>query len=173
MTEMRLTFSEENGVMRFELGGDQSRIGAITTLRDTANGVEVRTILRDADGTERTLVDMVDRGTPPLTLMLDVWGQFERSFIANVQGAFNKSRYDRLKEEGKPINQQTMCMCGQHTDDKYAEMPFGGGIVGVPDAPVETGPTGLPEPTQSAMTQEDQDKVRALLDWMPGDEEAA
>jgi hypothetical protein len=171
MSRMQITFTDEDGVMTFEMNAEDTRTSARTTLQDTEQGVDIRTVLTDAEGNERTVVDKLDRRTAPLNLMMGAWEEYSQAFLHNAQAAFNKSRYERLQREGKPITMQTMCMDGAHTSDEYANIPFRGGIVGVPEVPAETGPSGLPEP--QVMTPEDQDKVRAMLDWLPTEDEEA
>lgn len=133
MGAMRLDFTDDNGIMTFNLKGTETQAEVAITLQDTDHGVDTRTIITHEDGRVEVMSDKTDRGTPPLQLMLEAFQTIQHTFLHNAQAAFNKSRYERLKAEGKPINMQTMCMDGMHTDDKWAEVPFSGGIVGVPE----------------------------------------
>jgi hypothetical protein len=147
MTQMRLEFDDSDGVMTFHLTTTDGPQGALTTLTDTAHGVEVKTTLTDSQGGSKVIVDKVDRATPPLHQMLEAWDTFSHSLLHNAQAAFNRARYERLKREGTPITLQTMCMDGQHTGPEYADVPFNGGIVGVPEHHENEPQTPPSEPT--------------------------
>jgi hypothetical protein len=132
MTQMNLSFSDDNGIMTFDLTATDNVSGARTTLQDTEHGVEVKTVVRDVEGAETVVVDKVDRAAPPLSLMVAVWEEYVHAYLHNAQAAFNRARYNRLQAEGKPITVQSMCMCGQHLAPEFADIPFRGGIAGLP-----------------------------------------
>lgn len=139
MTTMRYEMHTERdgGPITLRLYGDETMEEIKTTIRDTAQGVEVRTEITTPEGHSRVIQDKVDRATPPLHLMMTILQDLFLPFATNTQATLNEARYKRLQNEGLPITVQNMCMDGHHTGDEFKDVPFGGGIVGVPEVPQE------------------------------------
>jgi hypothetical protein len=142
---MQMTTDIDNGVT-LSLMTDESDERITITLRDTDQGVEQRVTTRNSAGAERTVIDKLDRATPPLDMMIASLASLYRPFLTSAQSTFNKVRLERLKREGRPITMRSMCMCGEHTGEEYEGQEFTGGIVGVP--------THAPEPDEDEVDTE-------------------
>ncbi len=127
---MELNVETDHIVMR--LYSDDSADSIVATIRDTENGMDVRTVAMDTQGGEHLLTDKTDRGTPPLNIVLNMANSLFGSWITSVQAALNRQRLNRLVREAKPITVRSMCMDGKHMTAEFDEMPFQGGIVGIP-----------------------------------------
>jgi hypothetical protein len=139
MTTMRFEMhNDKTGPIVLRLSADDTREQITTTITDTAAGVELRTEIVTAAGEHSVVSDQIDRATPPLRLMLAALQELFLPFATNTQAALNDARYRRLKAEGKPLTVQAMCMDGHHTGPEFADIPFKGGIVGVPEADEDT-----------------------------------
>lgn len=135
MTQITFDLKRNGDALELSLSGDMTGGTIRSTILDTYNGTDVRTVVTLPDGTEQVLTDKVDRGTPPLQLMASLMNSLFEAFAVNGQATLNKIRYERLVRDGKPITMQNMCMDGAHTGPEYADKPFQGGIVGVPTVP--------------------------------------
>jgi hypothetical protein len=135
MTVMRyeMTTNRDGTPITLRLYGDETSEEILTTILDTAQGTEIRTTITHATGETHVVQDKVDRATPPLELMMTALQNLFMPFATNSQAVLNEMRYKRLVREGKPITVQNMCMDGHHTGEQFADKPFHGGIVGVPE----------------------------------------
>lgn len=125
--------NHDGGPITLRLYSDETQEEILTTILDTAQGVEVKTTITTAEGETRVVQDKVDRGTPPLDLMMTALQNLFLSFSTNSQAVLNEARYQRLRREGLPITVQNMCMDGYHMGPEFADKLFQGGIVGVPE----------------------------------------
>lgn len=150
MTTVTMTVTTdgvEDG-LRIRLSSDTDQSTVETVLRDTPHGLEQRTTTTTVEGREKVLVDKVDRAAAPLVTLRDALQYAYVPLSILAQSMLNLVRYNRLRREYRPINMQTMCMCGLHTGDEYANVEFRGGIVGVPEHTPEPNiePVGEPIP---------------------------
>jgi hypothetical protein len=133
MTEMNLHYDNRDGIVTIALTTPDSADAIRTTLRDTDQGMDVRTVATLPDGTEEVLTDKLDRNTAPLVVMLNLLASYQNSFLERAQAGLNRVRYERLLARGGPISMADMCMDGMHRDEKWKSEPFTGHIVGVPE----------------------------------------
>lgn len=151
MTTMHVTLNEDavqDGI-ELRMYAENTRAEVRTILRDTDHGFEWTTTVTDAEGNARVVTDKVDRATPPLHLMGRALNSMVEPFLIATQAALNKARYERLVRDGKPITMQTMCMDGMHTGPAFADVPFQGGIQGVPSVA-----TDVPKVEDDAVSDE-------------------
>lgn len=154
MVSMRIEFTSDDaeGAVHLRLYSDATPEQVHTMLRDTEAGFEVRTIVTDTQGKEHVLSDKTDRATPPMVVLMNAIASFDQSFSTNAQAVLNRQRLARLVKEARPVTVQNMCMCGHHKGDEF-DVPFEGGIVGIP--------TYTPEPDE---TQHDVDATSDVSD---------
>jgi hypothetical protein len=133
MTEMNLHYDNRDGIITIALTTPDSADAIRTTLKDTDDGMDVRTVATLPDGREEVLTDKLDRNTAPLVVMLNLLASYQNSFLERAQAGLNRVRYERLLARGGPISMADMCMDGMHRDEKWKNEPFRGHIVGVPE----------------------------------------